>query len=82
MYVIQAGGTDTDGTLYPADRCTFVTTYVESKGGYQIDIIANKSPIFYDGVSSSHTTIPSSASNRARLGYIGKNGRFVAMTVD
>ena len=69
MYVIE----DSDGTFYPADRCTFRTEYSSTIGSYTI--VASPTPTFYPGVGTNVTI------NRpATLGYLGKTGRFVPMT--
>ena len=72
MYVLE----DSDGTFYPADRCTFRTVYDTDLTNYVVT--TNPRATFY----GTTTTIPLSnnSSERPRLGYIGKSGRFVPMT--
>lgn len=56
-----------EGTIYPADRCTWRQEYREGSGYSIID------GTFYQGAG----TIPSIPIIAAELGYIGKSGRFV-----
>ena len=67
MYVLQ----DTDGRIYPADRCTWTERYDEARQQYII-----LSPQFY-GLGASATNLDDSDT---QLGYIGKSGRFVGIS--
>ena len=67
MYVLQ----DSDGTIYPADRCTWSERYSDARQQYII-----LSPQFY-GLGATPTDLDDS---EARLGYIGKSGRFVGIS--
>ena len=53
--------------IYPADRCTWIQGYETATSQYVID-----SARFFDGSNPTGTIL-----HRARLGYIGKSGRFV-----
>ena len=57
---------DEETFIYPADRCTWHVQEAEG-GGYEI-----VSAQFWNGASTTPTDIPF-----ARLGFIGKSGRFV-----
>ena len=76
MYMLRSRS-GTDDTYYPADHCTFVTTY--SNSNYVVSI--NPPAQFFDG-NAAIANIPGSdtAATRPILGYICKTGRFVDMT--
>ena len=58
---------------FPADRCSFRTTYNATAGQYEIS-----DAYFYPGTS---TAVDLSTTNTtSHLGFIGKSGRFVEMT--
>ena len=60
--------------IFPADRCSWEQVAVAT-GGYSIDNAA-----FYPGASlaiGGRTSAASHPINNARLGFIGKSGRFV-----
>ena len=59
-------------TLFPADRCTW-RQETTSGGGYSIDVV-----LFYPGNTNATDLTGTNLSNR--LGYIGKSGRFVAIS--
>ena len=65
--------------IYPADRCTWVQEPSSDGGGYAIT-----SATFYngndDGTELRTSSIPGAHVGPVRLGYIGKSGRFVAIT--
>ena len=70
--------TNTGATRYfPADRCTYNISQVEN--GYEISNV-----FFYPGAGTSVDGIElvsgTSTSGEVTLGYIGKSGRFVAMS--
>lgn len=66
MYVLQ----DSDGTIYPADRCSWKSNYSTADQQYLIT-----DAMFY-GLGASATTL----NTPAQLGFIGKSGRFVAIS--
>ena len=81
MYVIEVSGsaavTGIDKAAnavvqVPADRCSWTITE-DSTGGYSISA-AN----FYPGNAAAVDINPSNSS--ARLGFVGKTGRFTAIT--
>lgn len=87
MYVIQVSGTNTDNVIgksatnqviVPADRCVWVQAYNESATAnndhYTISTVR-----FYDGSTANGTAL--NASNTYQLGFVGKTGRFVPITV-
>ena len=61
------------GNTYPAETCVWRTATV-STGGYQLTHLTVGSPTVAVGAA------PAAAPTGARLGYIGKSGRFVAYT--
>ena len=58
-------------TIFPADRCTW--RQVDDTNGYSIDVV-----LFYPGNTNATDLTGTNLSNR--LGYIGKSGRFVAIS--
>ena len=66
MYVLK----DSDGTIYPADRCTWSERYSDARQQYII-----LSPTFYTATGTSSLN-----DSEAQLGYIGKSGRFVGIS--
>ena len=68
-----------DHVIYPADRCTWVQEPSFDNRGYAVT-----EATFYtgnnDGTLLTSTSIPGAHVRDVRLGYIGKSGRFVAMT--
>ena len=62
-----------NGNVYPAETCVWRTATV-STGGYQLTHLTVGSPTVAVGAA------PAAAPTGARLGYIGKSGRFVAYT--
>ena len=56
------------GTIYPADRCTWQQRYLND----QYDI---ETAIFYPGHAA-----PIALGDNVTLGFIGKSGRFVPIT--
>jgi len=70
MLVIQLA----NGNTYPADSCVWRTT-AATGGGYKITHFSPNSATV--AVGSAPTAVGSTG---ARLGYIGKSGRFVAYT--
>ena len=79
MMVIRSG---TNGNIFPADRCTWAqSVQPDGTSNYSIE-----NAVFYPGASvdgvlgltspATHVTI-----GNPELGYIGKSGRFVGMTV-
>ena len=81
MYVIEVSGAAAitainkaanQAVQVPADRCIWRTTE-DSTGGYSI-----ASAHFYPGNAAAVDINPSDTD--ARLGYIGKTGRFTAIT--
>ena len=67
MYVLQ----DSEGTIWPADRCTWQSTYSSTTDQYEIS-----SPLFYNGSSATGVSLGTAV----QLGYIGKSGRFVGIS--
>ena len=78
MYMLRSRS-GTNDTYFPADRCTFRTTY--NNGNYVVS--TNPAPTFYNG-NNNGTPISgaNTAATRAILGYISKTGRFVDMTTE
>ena len=84
--VYEVGGHNLKGAadstfraIFPADRCSWDQSE-HPDGGYQITLAR-----FYDGVDADGETIkdgniPAGVTVTTRLGYIGKTGRFVAIT--
>jgi len=62
-----------NGNTYPAETCVWRTTSV-STGGYKLTHLTVGTPTVAVG------SAPAAAPTGARLGYIGKSGRFVAYT--
>ena len=72
MMVIEHTNTTGVKTIFPADRCTW--QQVDSTGsGYSIDVVR-----FYPGDAAATDLSPDGTSNM--LGFIGKSGRFVAIS--
>ena len=89
MYVIRyynktggtvSGFTNDSTTFIPADMCTFTTT-ATAGGGYELGTVT-----FYTGHAAGVALSPLADDNsdatyvKVTLGYIGKSGRFVAIT--
>ena len=83
MYVIQVTGTDvigginktaTNTVILPADRCTWTDAgYIDGEQQYGISNVH-----FYPGNAGS---VPVTGTGTdVALGYLGKSGRFVAIT--
>ncbi|MDC3283349.1 hypothetical protein OAV41_02115 [Planctomycetota bacterium] len=70
MLVIQLA----NGNTYPAETCVWRTT-AAANGGYKITHFSPNSASV--AVTAAPTAVGSTG---ARLGYIGKSGRFVAYT--
>ena len=72
MMVIEHTNATGVKTIFPADRCTW--QQVDSTGsGYSIDVVR-----FYPGDTNATDLSGTNLSNM--LGYIGKSGRFVAIS--
>lgn len=69
MLVIQTA----NGNTYPAETCVWRTEDL-STGGYRLTHLTVNTPNVAVGGD------PAAAPQGARLGYIGKSGRFVAYT--
>ena len=69
MLVIQLA----NGNTYPAETCVWRTT-AATDGGYKLTHLTVGTPTVAVG------SAPATAPSGARLGYIGKSGRFVAYT--
>ena len=77
-----------EGRLYPADKVTFSIVDDPRGNGNVVSIQPRTGPsaseraLFYPGGSDTGVEIPGNdvAANRPVLGYIGKSGRFVAIT--
>ena len=67
MYVLQ----DSEGYIYPADRCRWQSTFDTDSNQYDIS-----NAQFYNGNQNDGVTL----GVPVQLGYIGKSGRFVAIT--
>ena len=63
-----------NGNVYPAETCVWRTTD-DADGGYKITHLTIGSPTI--ATNAAPTAVGSTG---ARLGYIGKSGRFVAYT--
>ena len=63
-----------NGNVYPAETCVWRTAE-DTSGGYKITHLSVGTPSV--GTSAAPTAVGSTG---ARLGYIGKSGRFVAST--
>jgi len=63
-----------NGNVYPAETCVW-RTVDDTNGGYKITHLSVGTPSVATG--SAPTAVGSTG---ARLGYIGKSGRFVAYT--
>ena len=59
-------------TIFPADRCTW-RQVDDADGGYSIDVV-----LIYPGNTNARDLTGTDLSNM--LGYIGKSGRFVAIS--
>ena len=73
MAIRQRGTTTTVGTIYPADRCSWVQTYdggTEGIGHYEIN-----GGMFYPGNAGAVAL-----GDNIELGFVGKSGRFVPIT--
>ena len=62
-----------DGNTYHAETCVWRTAQVAA-GGYQLTHLTVGTPTIAVGAA------PAPAPTGAKLGYIGKSGRFVAYT--
>ena len=72
MMVIEHTDASDNKTIYPADRCSW--RQGDSTGsGYSINTV-----MFYPGNAGAENLSGSNTSNM--LGYIGKSGRFVAIS--
>jgi len=69
MLVIQLA----NGNTYPAETCVWRTTSATG-GGYKLTHLTVGTPTVAVG------SAPATAPTGAKLGYIGKSGRFVAYT--
>ena len=73
MMVIEHTNVDGDKTIFPADRCTW--RQVDNTGsGYAIEDVR-----FYPGNAVANNLSGANLSNM--LGFIGKSGRFVAISL-
>ena len=78
MMVIEHTDASDNKTIYPADRCSWrqantVDTDGDPIGGYSINTV-----MFYPGNAGAENLSGSGTSNM--LGFIGKSGRFVAIS--
>ena len=79
MMVIRSG---TNGNIFPADRCTWAqSAQAAGDSNYSIE-----NAVFYPGASVNNVLGITTAATHIpigepELGYIGKSGRFVGMTV-
>ena len=71
MMVIEHTNATGARTIFPADRCTW--QQVDDTNGYSIDVVR-----FYPGDAAATDLSPDGTSNM--LGFIGKSGRFVAVS--
>ena len=71
MMVIEHTNATGVRTIFPADRCTW--QQVDDTNGYSIDVVR-----FYPGDTNATDLSGSGLSNM--LGFIGKSGRFVAVS--
>ena len=69
-----------DRVIYPADRCTWVQNPSLDGNGYYITEAQFYNGAEATGVSLTSTAIPGGHVGTVRLGFIGKSGRFVAIT--
>ena len=72
MMVIEHTDASNNRTIYPADRCSW-RQGDNTGSGYSINTV-----MFYPGNASAENLSGSSTSNM--LGFIGKSGRFVAIS--
>ena len=72
MMVIEHTDASSNRTIYPADRCSWRQAD-NTGGGYSINTVT-----FYPGNTTATDLSGSGTSNM--LGYIGKSGRFVAIS--
>lgn len=63
-----------NGNVYPADRCIWRTEDIAGTNGYRL---THFTP---NAASVAVGSAPADAPAGARLGYIGKSGRFVSYT--
>ena len=69
MMVIQGTSAGITGNIHPADRCTWSSAYSSTAEQYEIT-----NAQFYPGNAAAI------AISNAELGFIGKSGRFVAIS--
>ncbi len=64
-----------ESRVFPADRCSWVTIDEAGSRGYAIENV-----VFYPGNTSEDGFVIPTAQAQVRLGFIGKSGRFVAIS--
>ena len=69
----NTAGVPTDAnTMFPADRCSWIQGDAPDGNGYVVSSV-----FFYPGAGGTNSDVSITG---AVLGYIGKSGRFVAIT--
>ena len=72
MMVIEHINASDEKTIYPADRCSW-RQVDNASGGYSINTV-----MFYPGNAAAEDLTGAGATNL--LGFVGKSGRFVAIS--
>ena len=78
-HVLGTTANATISIIIPADRCSWVQGDTVG-GGYSISDVRFYDGEDPDGETASGDAVPASVTVQTRLGYIGKSGRFTAMT--